>query len=902
MVWGSEQAMQHAVQCNALMQVNDDLRNRLGEADARVKKLEHDLGTCRQVVAGLQTTLDENRSQSHQLVRQRDLAEQKLSNANHQIQAQQEATNNMASEHDRVRFSLEGQIKELRSRLVLASDNGDALAKDLRGVLSELRERNAQNAGLQSQIRVSEASLSSQRNANDSILVELRGMNEQLTSERKKVLGLSRDLQVAQLNGQRVLELEEQVRTLLDQRRGLEQESLRMVSELTESNTKAFKAASEEMKDRLGVAEQGVTHWQHVAELLYREIGELTAAHVHCRGECDETKKERDALDLSNKRLREELQLCQAKLEIVWPSHRRDTQDMDIATLSYAFKTSPAEQRKIAMAADSSHMMLARTDTSPEEQVLELQEANKFLVAEVEVMRTTNGLLTERLHALLHSAENQKQEKLVLAARHDQLEDAGRKIVSQQSDRIRFLEQQVQSMKGVKISPNTSLQTIGTLENILEVFIGQLISAQVVPPGGVPDFSLYFCTVDFLVHETVTSPTLTGLNGFLDTTVSYCASMDSLLVYFLRTRGIVVQLHRVTGSDDTAKRAPSDGAAADNNGKGFELVAEGFASLWDLVSGERLRDQRPALRGHIPLYAPGSQLVASVEFSVTARAPFSQHFVSLCAAAAEQAERLLLDSRLAEKAMLNTSAASRGAGVPGAHVCGDQSLMSAGPSVSLAHIAPGGFRQLEDVIADPPSAISITVRHVSLNKDLPVVPRISCYATVSALQADAFIPAPAKAQFAFDYTAPGDPPQLDLLQIKGVADMLALLREPVAFFFFDETTAKTAQQHWAVAVWDLAAVLTSSGGGLQHARDEQAVLALTSYNGSPVGDVAVALKLLPKVVGQETGATSSSAVAPPPPPPAAIAQRQVVVALEDRRRTLDEELMTQQLQQATGSK
>ena len=918
MVWGSEQAMQHAVQCNALMQMNDELRNRLSESDARTKQLEHDLSTCRQVVSGLQTTLDENRAQAHQLVRQRDLAEQKLSNASHQVMVQQEATAAMASEHDKVRFTLDSQIKDLRSRLMLASDNGDALSKDVRGMLSELREKNALVAGLQSNVRVVEASLSSQRSTNESILVELRSLNEQLISERKKVLGLSRDLQVAQLARNRVVELEQQVQALVEQRSAVESESLRMVTELTDANTAAFRHASDDMKDRLGAAERGVAHWQHVAELLYREVGEKTAAHVNCRGECDDAKRERDSLDLCVKSLQQELQLCQAKLEIVWPSNQRDTMGMDLPTIMYAYK---ANRQKVAHTAETS--FLPRSDVPAEEQVLELQEANKFLVAEIEVMRTTNGLLTERLHALLHNVEDHKKETTVLATRHDMAQDAGRRIVSQQSDRIRFLEQQVQSMKGVKVSPNISLQEIGVLENVLEVFVGQLLAAQVALEGkAIPDFSLYFCTVDFLIHETVTTPAITGLSGFLDTTVSYRAAMDSLLVYFLRTRGIVVQLNRIRGtggnSNSNSKAAGEGGDAVD-----FELVAEGFASLWDLVSGDRLRDQRPSLRSHIPLYAVAAppsgnaangHLVASLEFSVTARAPFSQHFVSLCVSAAEQSERQAFEQAADQRQEADQPNSSR--------LSLGESQLSAGPSVSLAHVGGSKARKGAE-LTEPPASISIAVTEVALHRDLASVPRLSCYYAVTALQADASVGAPSKAQYVFQY--PPDEANRTF-ETRTVNDVLALMREPVAFFFFDESST-TPQTHWAIAVWDLAGAMTSfssSANPTQQPLVVKEILSLTSSLGHRVGEVSVTLQVTPRsssiaapvkprepetaiqasekpvsagppllrapISQQQTAAAAATgpAIRPSPPPP------RLVVAAEQHR-TLDEEHIAQQL-------
>lgn len=387
-------------------------------------------------------------------------------------------------------------------------------------------------------------------------------------------------------------------------------------------------------------------------------------------------------------------------------------------------------------------LILPVDPTTDDEKWHEITEAYAGLRVDLKQMELTNAILTENVVHLRSERKREVEERKAA----DEREAVGRTMLMEEMDRTRFLEQQILSLRGFEVEPHARLQMQGqtlvgeeeeerggekengmwggegrassTLprlpesrtdlvvspgENVLELFLGQLVSSFAAVGGGGPPSSplspgsvwatdSFFITADFLLHETIVSPTTTtGLQGFLNTTAAYCIRMDALLLYYLSTRDLVVHLHRVRREEEEEGRRMVVGGGGGGDAEQetrahsssptpsppqhpeqekplmerslefleqmYETVGEGRVCLLPWVFQElSLHSAQPTLRGHVHLYrlqgdektAAEADLVvdaplggpqptssasapplASLEFRVMARLPFSASFQQL---------------------------------------------------------------------------------------------------------------------------------------------------------------------------------------------------------------------------------------------------------------------------------
>ncbi|KAK7196029.1 hypothetical protein NESM_000536400 [Novymonas esmeraldas] len=754
MVWGTtdgHSSLQNYVVASALYHANEELRRKLNESVTTLQTLQQELASSRAQHATAQTRLENVSAQLHHLVRERDLATQKFTNAHHTIADLERTLRDRVAEEERVRFSLESQITELRSRLVVGADSNDLLQKDVRSLLSETRDRTAEAMKLRSNLALAESALSSQRHVNENMLVELKSLNTQLVEERKRLLTVTREAQLAALSGTRVADLEGQLRRVQEERSAIEREHVGLMSEFVRVTEDALLHAREEVRCDVADWRAAAAHWEKVSQLLYKDIAERTQQHLQCRAECEAAQGQRDVSGLEVRALKGEVALLTAKLDVVWPSHATDAKDLTAEEILHIFgrkdraglflfddrrrRRAAARRRHrrssgavggssaTATATATTTTFAAAGEGGKEEggggsgssdgggeeeeedegfdlaasvlvdlpadpttvacQLQELHEANAALVSDVHQLRLTNDLLRDRLDGL---AGRQGEERARVAAAEVSLrqrETAGHRLLERQLDRVAFLEAQVKSLRGYHVPMNAPIGEVAESENIFELFLGQLVGAEAADGLEVPDmFSTMFCSADFLVHETITTGTVRGFNGFFDVTASFCVSMDALLLYYLHTRQLLVQLHRVRDVDEAAVtttattaaeaaassevqhreglHGSSAGAAGEARGASsggrdgssgssthpslrlaenmFETVAEGQVSLAEVVQREDcLHAARPTLKGHVRLLTPSGRHVASVEYRLTARRPYTADFVRLveeCATAA----------------------------------------------------------------------------------------------------------------------------------------------------------------------------------------------------------------------------------------------------------------------------
>ncbi|CUG06414.1 Hypothetical protein, putative [Bodo saltans] len=861
LVWGAEKTVEHFVQVNQLYQATEQLRHKLEEAENVTKVQEHEIHTLRQTVSSTQARVDGVTLELHQAVRERDLCAQRLHVADHSTRQAEEAIKTQVAEKERLRSVLEGQIQDLRTRLLVSTDGNDGLSRDVRGLLSELKEKATLVAGLQSRLSLTETSLTSQENTNRSLLVEMKNLNDQLTGERKRTLNIMREAQVGNMNKDRVTELEREIGALVQQRTAMEREHLGMLEDFVRISSDATTRAQDDVRDELHHFKASATHWERVAALMYQDIADRTRSHLAVREECEEAKRGRDEAALATKALRDELRLCNAKLNIVWPTHRTDTAEMDPEKLTKTFsKLGLMSTGRAGSARGDLHQKLyddlGLDAPTQEDYITELEQANAALEAELEAQRVSNELLSERLrnqHEVLD--EERRDHSRVFHELEDQI-DIGQTLLDKREQRVDFLEQQVRRLRGEAVNPNVSLEVIGASENVFELFIGQMLRVDGAGESLQSEFPTLFCTVDFLVHETTATKTIRGWSGFLDTTMAFCVSMDALLWHYLSTRGVMIQLHQVIEEDSS-----------------YRTVAEGYASVWELVE-RRLEDHRPCIRDAMRLFdVQHGRHVASIEFSLTARVPFSQHFKSF-AKTADFQKVLMQGAAQHNQSRRWKRAAHQGdhhVSVHNANLNASllQSQASIGPSVSVPkvllthHSAAAGRDALE-----PISALCIWVDEVKLLYNLDHLPLLSCYYTLSALEKDVWIQPAAVPSHIWAIES------IHSFPISSMREVFRLLRDPLALYFFDEST-RSVDRYWATSTTELAPALTAVGDVVS------VVLPLISYTGMNVGTVTARIQAKP--LHQQMNDYGAA-------PPQAFSATQ---AAASPQRTLNEELFDQ---------
>lgn len=690
MVWGSEGSIQNYVVASALYHANEELRRRLNESSTLLQSLQQELSSSRSMVTATQTRLENTAQHLHQMARERDLASQKCSNALLTIADMEQLLQGRTEEETRARFALESQITELRSRLVVGADSNDLLQKDVHSLLSETRERTSEVMQLRSKLSLAESALSSQKNVNQNMLIELKSLNSQLVEERRRLVGVSREVQTAAINNSRCDDLERQLERAQAERNDVEREHVRLMSEFVHVSEDALRHAREEVRRDVEDWKASASHWEEVSQLLYRDITDRTEQHRRCRDECDAAKEQRDALGQEIRVLRESVGLLSAKLDVVWPSHMTDAKDLSAdevlnvfgrkdrtgtflfdqrhrSAAAAAATTDAGSGSAKADTADGSHPLPLLDDLPPDTtsalcQIQELHEANASLIAELQQLRLSNSLLQDRLEMV---TGHQKEERQRIAAAETLLqkrEATGHAVLEKQLERVSFLEAQVQSLRGYHVPTSAPVHLVEENENIFELLLGQLVAAEVPDGIEVPlMYSHVFCSADFLLHETIITPSIRGLNGFFDVTASFCVAMDSLLCYYLHTREILVQLHRTRGAEEveTALALKTSAESASNEGrrspleavpgvaKGgsrapssnsslflaeqmYDTIAEGRLSLEGiLLNAKSTHSSRPTLKGHVRLLTPSGRHIASLELQVTARRPFSDAFLKM---------------------------------------------------------------------------------------------------------------------------------------------------------------------------------------------------------------------------------------------------------------------------------
>ncbi|KEG09237.1 hypothetical protein DQ04_05561010 [Trypanosoma grayi] len=922
MVWGMENSIQNYVTANALYHANEELRHRLDDAVSLVQTLQHELAASRSTVKAMQTRLDDATQQMHHLVRERDVAQHKLGVSQQAVGDLERSLQGRATEEERLRFALESQVTELRSRLVVGADSNELLSRDVRTLLAEVKEKASEAQSLRSRLSLAEAALASQKQNNENLLVELRSLNSQLVNERKRLLAMTREAQLASLRAEDVKDVEARLAEAVAARTTLEHEHVQLMESLVGVTEGALRQAREEVRHDMDECRAAAAHWEQVAQLLYKDIAQRTQAHVQCREECEEAKRDRDEATIALRDAWDELKLCRAKLDIVWPTHRADTRDLAPAEILATFGNYKAvfrQQRKHQRQHGSTptqgalgrhheaeddgdsegDVIVELCDVPLEEQVRELHEANGALLAELTQLRLTSELQAERLRTMEGGV---REERAAVQAAEEALqrrEDAAQDFLQTQLDRVTFLEAQVRSLRGYDVSPNMSLQELADGETVFELFLGQILSTETPEGVGLRNaFPPLFCSVDFLLHETVTTPIVTGLNAFFDTTVAFRVAMDALLQCYLQTRELLVQLHRVRSQSEIQDLTDSQNSA-DNRLFAERLsatLAEGTVSLWPLVADAARRDaQRPTLRGHIPLRTSSGHHIASMEFVVTVRTPFSESFRALAASAARDwrptpnvianapASRIIpvtgeaMSTGAAALSLLPTTSSSaaaaattgvvmnmsRGDGrmqlVPTPHQSDAfDGVSTTSSSTSLldtrASDRMSGFTLVPRAaaMASVSTSASTTIRmlvvdvcKLQLPHTLPSIPRLSCYYALAPLGRDVYLPAPPTPRYECEYLQEGGDGGTRF-PVLSMRELLAVTREPFMLFFFDESSSAAADRrgrrgegpYWALAVaeWRLALERPEEYVSLE--------LPLMNQQGVPVQGAVVRVRLL----------------------------------------------------------
>ena len=677
MVWGLDTTA-NAVsieQCQALLRVNEQLRQRVAVLEEVASKAQQDAALVRQAMDNTARKEQQVQSELLHAVQQRDGAVQRCQAAEAAQSAIQEQLRQFVAQNDVIRADLDMQLRDMRSKLFIAADLNDSLTGESRRSNSEAKELSVMVAGLQARLSLSESSLLSQKQVNEALLTELKSLGDQLAQERRKFLNTSRDLQDAAAARDRASQLQSTVEQLRSDHRSAEQANMQLLTELAQCHELAHQHARNVVQEELESAAQRAAHWETTSRLQFRDTQLRAAEHMQCRKELEREKEVRDDLERQLTDVKTACLIMEAKLDLVWPSHAQDTHGLNAESIRESYGRSP---RRADRGGTGTSFSLEPFG-SLEEQVAELREAFAVVNAEKESLALANDVLRQRVSDAT-AASSETQATFAKELKRAALRNAAvQERLASQTDRAAVLDRQLRACRGETILDHSLPfdSVLGADEVVIEVFLGQVVtragpasitdggiarsaatwlaagnhsssSRSAGAPGGpvaVPAdaaFVSVFATVDFLVHETaVSQPVTVGPSGnfFFDATFLFRVRADALLAHCFMSRGLVVSLRRMLGAGEDDQ--PSDQGSkveptATGNDVRHALLASGRFDLSEFILNSAfLRATRPSLRGHLSIGNRSSPApscggdIAALEIAVTARTPFPPPFAQL---------------------------------------------------------------------------------------------------------------------------------------------------------------------------------------------------------------------------------------------------------------------------------
>lgn len=640
MVWGVDDTVLTMVKSNALVQVNEQLREKLHECEAVIRAQQNDMARLKKANESLASDLQNVTLERSHILHERDSIVHKLATAEAVVDATRRQLRDAAAQHDHTRGTLEQQCRELRSKTILLMEERDTLSKQRRSLQLDFEEARVKLATTEGRSSTADSAAAAQRQVNENLIAELTNLNELLAKERRQVLDVNRELHMANEQRRRVDELEMLLQAARREALAVEQENLRLLAQSAKLQESAVAVAREAADADLKEARERAAHWEQVCRLQFRDIELRTKQHLHTRDELDAVRKARDEAEVHLLSVRGDAEACRAKLNVVWPSHDRDAHGMTPDAIRKAFAPRASRTDTDGAGTSPAHTVMAlRTaarimedlgpNASSDVVIDELREANACLVSEVEGLRAANEILSRRLDQQTATNETTVKESHALASRYERREAARLEATKHYANRVDFLEQQVRTLRGAPVETSFSLTDLDpTCETVIELQLGQLvIDGGVVSAGASArfwgDFPVVFATVDFLVHETVaTDAVATSTTAFFDQVLAYRVKTDALLLHNLTCRTVLVELHRVTRGSD------------------YETVGRGAVSLAALIDAARLKEARPELHTHVDVCrlkssteADPNDVLARIELTALSRRAFPSAFVAMCESA-----------------------------------------------------------------------------------------------------------------------------------------------------------------------------------------------------------------------------------------------------------------------------
>jgi hypothetical protein len=815
MVWGVDETLMGMVKTNALIQVNDKLRDKLTECEAVIKALQVDIERAKKTNERAIHQVHNLTIERDHLLMERETVVSKASSAEVAAESAQAQMRELASQHDANRQTLENQLRETRSKLSLAYDQNDQLAKENRNVTAELREKTKQASRLEAHLINVTGTGSAQKEVNHSLVLELKNLNDQLATERRRVLELTRELQLSSEQKRQIQELELLLSNSREEKAAIDKENLKLLSDAAKNHELAASAAREALRDEMEALKERANHWENVSRLQFRDIQMRTKQHHQAREAADKVRVARDSAEVQLIARRAEIEALEAKLDVVWPAHARDTTGLAPDDIRKLFVPRSQQQRESgATGSDKTqdhhrpspvmHVLSAKAleaelgdSTSPDVIIAELRQANDQLVAEVEMLKTANQLLTSQLGDVRSSVIAERGQIATEAKRMEKLEKTRVQAIERYDDQLSFLEAQIKSLRGTAAADESAMSVADidpSSEAVVMLSLGQLLldcGVRSAATQGVnelarsfwSDFPMVFVTADFLMHETVASDVVaTSTTAFLDTDVSYKVRQDAILLHNLVCRPIALELHKVTGAEQ------------------FATVARGSVMINELIHPPFVGSERPAIRVHADFFAVDASgattdcIIARLEVQVAFRTPFAPAFVNLCADHVEAAASSSAANETAGSAAFSERSLTHG--LFAAH---DASA----PIHSLRKEPVNIIQVLSKV-----TKLVVRVTDVRIDFSLPRSPLLSLFYTLPSGSengdaADVWVmPPDSVARFEYAYEFVGSHP------IRGPEAALAMLRSPVPIVAFDsDETDPTVS--WAVGSLDFSLLLES---------------------------------------------------------------------------------------------
>ena len=619
MIYGIENTQVLKVQAETLIDVNNELRKQLNEADNVLARQKAQIRLLTNELQQLKSSFKDKSWSEQTSLRDRDILKSKLNISESTVDTLKKDIKILTEQLEKQKLVFECTVNEVSSKLDKCSQENQEIYASYKQLEGQYKESQLDYVQLKGTLHDYDYNLSAQKEINVEMISKLETLTLQLKEERVKSQKLTREYNLIAVSQVEQTVLKNELRTLINDKAAIERENLDLIGDVNQAQAIAANISTCKLKETVGQLEQQAKHWEMAALLLFKDLSERAKAHHKIKEHWNSAQQQRDEASLGLQRAKRELEYCYAKLNISWPNHFKDTENMPIDNYHTAFlnmKQYTTPQYVQSQGVLNGHLpnncaqsMDGKTVNELKEYIRELTQLNLILKADNKRLLMANQAISIEAGNKITVEESLKlkEDMKVLALKNKR----GSKECTSYKERIDFLERQIKSLRGTRIDSDLSISELGSNQTIVEMYVPQII----VDPVFISEHSRskFLISLRFLTHETITFPVVTGSLCLPERLFSFQIEMDAVLDYALRHQGISATL---TTIQENATSKP--------------MTAHGITTLGYFLNSEKLLGNQPSYATQIVLFSQENtdMKVAAIEVEIRFRRPFSPEFIS----------------------------------------------------------------------------------------------------------------------------------------------------------------------------------------------------------------------------------------------------------------------------------